>query len=109
MGWVVSVWLFCDVLRPEFQNFDEVSEKSYTPKNPVGNKAWAASSNPLLTGLNLLHETKFQRFLFFLNSKFLNSKPENFVHIEWSEEKFLNMLLKQASDDRSFANAAGEL
>ena len=22
MGWVVSVWFFCDVLRPEYQNFD---------------------------------------------------------------------------------------
>ena len=28
-----------DVLRPEFQNFDGVSEKSYTLKNPVRNKA----------------------------------------------------------------------
>ena len=35
LGWAVSVWLFCDVLRPECQNLTEVSEKSYTPKNPV--------------------------------------------------------------------------
>jgi len=40
------------------------------------------------------------------------------MHVEWSEEKFLKgsaghknqaMLLKQASNDRSFAHAAGEL
>ena len=40
------------------------------------------------------------------------------MHIEWSEEKFLRrsggwpnqaIIMKQASDDRSFANAAGEL
>jgi len=39
------------------------------------------------------------------------------MHIEWSEEKFLKgsgspnqaMILKQASDDRCFAHAAGEL
>jgi len=42
------------------------------------------------TGLNPLHGAKFQRFLcgksVFLNSNF---KSENFMQIEWSEEKFL--------------------
>jgi len=43
---------------------------------------------PLTTGLNLLHGAKFQRFLkvFFWTQIF---KSENFMHIEWSEEKFL--------------------
>ena len=43
-----------------------------------------------ITGLNLLHETKFQRFLsgksVLLNSKF---QIREFFHIECSEEKFL--------------------
>jgi len=49
-----------------------------------------------------------------------NFKSENFVHVEWSEEKLLKgsvgrqmklreMLLKQASDDTSSAHAASQL
>jgi len=33
--WVVWVWLFCDVLHPNAKIFTHVSEKSYTPVNPV--------------------------------------------------------------------------
>jgi len=33
----VSVWLFCDVLRPECQIFDR-SIRKITPKNPVRRK-----------------------------------------------------------------------
>jgi len=39
-------------------------------------------------GSKPLHETKFQRFLIG-KSVFLNSKFENFMEVEWSEEKFL--------------------
>ena len=71
------------------------------------------------TGLNLWHGVKFQRFLIgksvFLNSKF--QIREFHAHwMKWAEvlERYCGsphqaMLLKQASDDRSFAHAAGEL
>ena len=74
------------------------------------------------TGLNLCTKQNFRDFfvakVFFWTQ---NSKSENFMQSEWSEEKLLKgsvghqtklsreMLLKQASNDRYFAHAAGKL
>jgi len=78
----------------------------------------------LFTGLNLCTEQNFRDF--FVAKVFFgtqNFKFENFMHVAWSEVKLLEgrvgqktrllpkeaMLLKQKSNDRYSACAAGEL
>jgi len=85
----------------------------------------------ICTGLNLGLTQDFRDFFvtnMFFSTKNVNLKPENFMQGEWREENIfiINVLeseskeanssvlcskesLKQASEDRSFAYAAGEL